>query len=140
MMTDEELKAEQTNEAQVTIAPTTGEPQEKKAPPPFTRTHGFYSKVLTSEQQADYDQAVKVDGMDSEIALLRVKILSIIAHDPDNIKLLSYATNALARLIMTKYNISKTDKKGILEGVENVFRDVAVPWGIRGIINQFFRK
>ena len=37
-MTDEELKAEQTNEAQVTIAPTTGEPQEKKAPPPFTRT------------------------------------------------------------------------------------------------------
>jgi len=71
---------------------------------------------------------------------LRVKILSIIAHDPDNIKLLSYATNALARLIMTKYNISKTDKKGILEGVENVFRDVAVPWGIRGIINQFFRK
>ena len=132
-MTDEQLK----NQQLIEVQPNEQVPV-KQPPPPFTRTHGFYSKVLTVEEQAIYDQAMNVEGMDTEIALLRVKILSIIAHDPDNIKLLTYATNALARLLMTKYNITKTDKPGVKEAVLNVFRDVAFPLGIA--VTQFLKK
>ncbi len=94
------------------------------------RKHGFYSKVLDQAEQLDFELATGVEGIDDEIALLRVKIKSILRHNPENIRLIMQATNALARLVKTKYNISKEDKKGLKEAIANVLRDVALPLGI----------
>jgi len=94
------------------------------------RKHGFYAKVLDEAEQLDFEQATGVEGIDDEIALLRVKIKSLLEHDPENIKLIMQATNALARLVRTRYNISKEDKKGLTESIANVLRDVALPLGI----------
>ena len=94
------------------------------------RKHGFYSKVLDEAEQLDFELATGVNGIDDEIALLRVKIKSILEHDPENIKLIMEATNTLAKLIKTKYNISKEDKKGLKEAIGNVLRDIALPLGI----------
>jgi len=94
------------------------------------RKHGFYSKVLDEAEQLDFELATGVEGIDDEIALLRVKIKSILAHEPDNVKLIMQATNALARLVRVKYNISKKDKKGLKEAIGNVLKDIALPLGI----------
>lgn len=94
------------------------------------RKHGFYARVLDEAEQLDFELATGVNGIDDEIALLRVKIKSLIEHDPQNIKLIMQATNTLARLIRTKYNISKEDKKGLKEAIANVLRDIALPLGI----------
>jgi len=94
------------------------------------RKHGFYSKVLDEAERLDFELASGVEGIDDEIALLRVKIKSILERDPENIKLIMRATNALERLIRTRYNISKEDKKGLKEAIGNVLRDVALPLGI----------
>jgi len=94
------------------------------------RKHGFYARVLDEAEQVDFELASGVGGIDDEIALLRVKIKSILAHDPENIKLIMQATNTLARLIRTRYNISKDQKKGLKEAIANVLRDVALPLGI----------
>jgi hypothetical protein len=94
------------------------------------RKHGFYSKVLDESEQLDFVLATGVEGIDDEIALLRVKIKSLIAHDPDNITLIMQAINTLARVVSTKYNLSKKDKKGLKEAIGNVLRDVALPLGI----------
>ncbi len=94
------------------------------------RKHGFYSKVLDEVEQLDFELATGVEGIDDEIALLRVKIKSILAHDPNNIKLVMQATNTLAKLVRTKYNISKEDKKGLKEAIGNVLREIALPLGI----------
>ena len=94
------------------------------------RKHGFYSKVLDAAEQIDFELATGVEGIDDEIALLRVKIKSILVHDPENIRLIMQTTNTLARLVKTRYNISKEDKKGLKEAIANVLRDVALPLGI----------
>ena len=94
------------------------------------RKHGFYSKVLDEAGQLDLELATGVEGIDDEIALLRVKIKSILEKDPENIKLIMQATNTLARLVIVKYNISKEDKKGLKEAMGNVLRDIALPLGI----------
>ena len=94
------------------------------------RKHGFYSRVLDEAERLDFELATGVDGIDDEIALLRVKIKSLLAHDAENIKLIVLATNTLARLVRTRYNISKEDKKGLKEAIGNVLRDVALPLGI----------
>ena len=94
------------------------------------RKHGFYSKVLDEAEQLDFELASGVNGIDDEITLLRVKIKSILENDPENIKLIMQATNTLAKLVRTKYNISKEDKKGLKEAIGNVLRDIALPLGI----------
>jgi len=94
------------------------------------RKHGFYSKVLDESGRLDFAQATGVEGIDDEIALLRVKIKSLIAHDPDNITLIMRAINTLARVVSTRYNLSRKDKKGLKEAIGNVLKDVALPLGI----------
>ena len=94
------------------------------------RKHSFYGKVLDEAERLDLEAAAGVDGIDDEIALLRVKLKSILASDPDNIKLIMQATNALARLVKTRYHITREQKKGLKEAIGNVIRDIAIPLGI----------
>lgn len=103
------------------------------------RKHGFYSMVLDEEEQLDFEQATCVEGLDDEIAMLRVRIKSVLRHDPDNMKLIAQATNALAKLVSTRYNISKDDKNGLREAINNVLKDVALPLGI-GFIGKMIDK
>ncbi len=97
---------------------------------PSARKQGFYSKVLDEAEQLDFELAAGVNGIDDEIALLRVKIKSNLGDDPKNLKLLVDATNALERLIRTRYKITKEQRKGLKEAIGNVLRDVALPLGI----------
>ncbi len=94
------------------------------------RKHGFYSRVLDEAEQLDFELATGVEGIDDEIALLRVKIKALLENDPENVKLIMQATNTLSRLVRTRYNISKEDKKGLKEAIANVLRDIAIPLGI----------
>jgi len=94
------------------------------------RKHGFYSRVLDEAEQFDFELVSGVEGIDDEIALLRVKIKSLLEHEPENIKLIMQATNTLAGLVKTRYNITKEQKKGLKEAIGNVLKDVALPLGI----------
>ena len=110
----------------------------KRGAPPGNqnaRKHGFYSRVLDEEERLDFEQATCVDGLDGEIALLRVKLKSVLRYDPDNMKLIMQATDTLVRLIKTRYNIGKEDKKGLKEAIESVLKNVAFPLGINIIGN-----
>ena len=91
---------------------------------------GFYGRVLDEAEKLDFELASGVDGIDEEIALLRVKIKSIMGDDPKNLKLLVEATNALERLIRTRYKITKEQRKGLKEAIGNVLKDIAIPLGI----------
>ena len=94
------------------------------------RKHGLYSKVLDKADQLDFELASGVEGIDDEIALLRVKIKSILENDPENVKLIMLATDTLAKLVRTRYKITGEQKKGLKEAIGNVLRDVALPLGI----------
>jgi len=94
------------------------------------RKHSFYTKVLDEAERLDFELASGVEGIDDEIALLRVKIKSLLESDPENIRLIMQVTNALERLVRTRYKISKEQRKGLKEAIGNVIRDIALPLGI----------
>jgi len=97
--------------------------------------HNFYSKVMDEADQLDFELASGIEGFDDEIALLRVKIKSLLEKDPENIKVLMQATNTLVRLVKAKYNITGEQKQGLKEAIGNVLRDIAIPLGIKVISN-----
>ena len=74
------------------------------------RKHGFYSKVLDEEERLDYEQATEVEGINGEIALLRVKIKSLIARDPENLNLIMEATGALAKRFLDEMETCTPNK------------------------------
>jgi len=86
--------------------------------------------MLDETERLDFELAAGVEGIDDEIALLRVKIKSILEKDPENISLIMQATNTLARLVKTNYNITREQRKGLKEAIGNVFKDIAMPLGI----------
>src|SRR4030042_2240032 len=79
--------------------------------------HGFYSKVLNEAQQLDLELAGESEGLDDEIALLRVKIKALLEKDPNNIQLIMQASSTLARLVRTRYNLEKGQGKGLKDAI-----------------------
>ena len=94
------------------------------------RKHGFYSRALSEAEKVELEEASLVEGIDQEIAFLRLKLKELAEHDPDRIDLHLEAANTIARLIRTRYQISKEQKKSLKEAIQKVLTEVAMPLGI----------
>jgi hypothetical protein len=94
------------------------------------RTHGFYSRALTEAEKIELDEASYVEGIDQEIALLRIKLRELVENEPDRIDLHLEAANTIARLVRTRYLISKEQKRSLKEAIAKVLTEVAVPLGV----------
>lgn len=95
------------------------------------RRQGFYAKVLDEAEKLDFERASGVEGIDEEIALIRLEIKKAIADGDDrSLQMLVKATNALDRLIRTRYQITAAQRKGLKEAIGNVIKDIAIPLGI----------
>lgn len=97
----------------------------KKTTPP-----SLYRSSLNAAEALDFKIALSTEGLDNEVALLRLQIKSLLAQNEAlTLKELTIATNALSRLVVARYHISKSDKKSIKEAIGNVLRDIAMPLG-----------
>ena len=94
------------------------------------RKHGFYSRALTEAEKVELEEASYVEGIDQEIALLRIKLRELVENQPDRIDLHMEAANTIARLVRTRYQISKEQKKSLKEAIAKVLTEVAAPLGI----------
>lgn len=103
-----------------------GGPRGKNGP-----KRGFYSRALDEAEELDFELAQGVEGIDDEIALLRVKIKSLLENDPENVRLIMEATKTLARLVMTRYRISSDQKKALSNAIGNVLKGLAIPLGLK---------
>ena len=103
------------------------------------RKHGFYSRALTEAEKVDLQEASLIEGIDQEIAFLRVKLKELAENHPDRVDLHLEAANTIARLIRTRYQISKEQKKSLKEAVHKVLAELVVPLGI-GIGTGIARK
>ena len=78
------------------------------------RKHGLYSTALSPQQLQKLPAAMKLQGLDNEIAVMRLKIHSILANDPDNDSAIVKAAKVLDRMVRTQCSLGilkKADKK-----------------------------
>jgi hypothetical protein len=91
---------------------------------------GFYSRALDEAEKLELEEASHVEGIDEEIALLRVKLRELLEEQPERIDLHFEAANIIARLVRTRYQITKEQKKSLKEAIQKVLTEVAVPLGV----------
>jgi hypothetical protein len=91
---------------------------------------GFYGRALDEAEKIELEEASHVEGIDEEIALLRVKLRELLEEQPERIDLHFEAANIIARLVRTRYQITKEQKKSLKEAIQKVLTEVAVPLGV----------
>ena len=65
--------------------------------------HDFYSRALDETERFDFDDASGIEGIDDEIALIRLEIKKAISGGKErNLLLLVKAAGALEKLIRTR--------------------------------------
>jgi dephospho-CoA kinase len=97
-------------------------------------TPGFYSKALDEAEKLELEEARGIEGIDEEIAILRVKLRELMVANSEKLEIHLKIVNAIARLVTTRYNITKEQKKSLKEAVTRVLTEIAVPLGIRSLI------
>jgi hypothetical protein len=96
-----------------------------------SKKHGFYRQLLDDTEKALIEKAIVVEGIDEEIALLRVKLNQLVVNHPENLELALAVANTITRMVRTKYNISKEQKKSLKEAITRVITDIAIPLGVK---------
>ena len=94
------------------------------------RKQSFYSKVLTEAEKVALEEAKDIQGIDNEIALLRVKLQSLLQKAPNNIQLQVKAANTLARLVRLKYQLSPQARDNLADAISEVLKELGGSLGI----------
>ncbi len=98
------------------------------------KRRGFYSQALDEAEKLELEEAGSIDGIDEEIAILRVKLRELIVAEPERFDLQLRLATTIARLVTTRYNISKEQKRSLKEAITKVLTEIAVPLGIKSLI------
>jgi hypothetical protein len=94
----------------------------------------FYGQALNEAERLELEEARGVEGIDEEIAILRVKLRDLMVAAPEKFDLHLKLATTIARLVSTRYSITKEQKKSLKEAIARVLTEIAVPLGIKAII------
>jgi hypothetical protein len=96
---------------------------------PRSQKPGFYGKALDETEKLVLEEARGINGLDEEIALLRVELRDLIVNSPERLDLHLKVATTIARLVGIRYNISKDQKKSLREAITRVLTELAIPLG-----------
>jgi hypothetical protein len=90
---------------------------------PRTRTtpRGFYIEAMSDAERLALADAMAVDGVDEEIALLRLRLRTAIAKRPEDLPLMFKGIELLAKVVATRYRLSKQGKDEIERALTSAF-------------------
>jgi hypothetical protein len=74
------------------------------------RKHGFYSGTLSPAETSQLWNITNLEGVDPEIAFIRVKLQSSLHHDPSNRRVISEASRLLVKSYSEDYALDPTDR------------------------------
>lgn len=92
---------------------------------------GFYSRALDEAEKLAVEEACGIEGLDEEIAVLRVRLRQLIQQHPEKFELQLKVAAAITRMVGMRYNIGREQKKSLREAITRVITDIAVPLGVK---------
>lgn len=77
----------------------------------------FYEKALTQAERHDFRVALEVEGVDQEIAVLRLRLRTALQKDSGDLQLMLRGVVMLVQALATKYRLPKADQDAIAEAL-----------------------
>ena len=84
------------------------------------RRHGFYSATLSPAETRQLWNITNLEGVDPEIAFVRVKLQSSLQHDPGNLRVIREASRLLVKWYSANYRLDPADRNYLKSVVENL--------------------
>ena len=91
------------------------------------RKHGFYSAALSPAETRELWTITNQEGVDPEIALIRVRLQSSLQHDPGNRRVIEEASRLLVKWYAADYGLDPTDRSYLKAVVDDILETAAVP-------------
>ena len=82
--------------------------------------HGFYSGTLSPAETSQLWNITNLEGVDPEIAFIRVKLQFSLQHDPGNRRVIREASRLLVKWYSANYRLDSTDRSYLKTVVENL--------------------
>jgi hypothetical protein len=89
---------------------------------------GFYAQALDEAERLELARAAEVEGLDEEIALLRLRIRQALTERPDDLPLMVRGIELLIKALAARYRITKEEEQDLAESMVNVLK------GIGGVV------
>ena len=87
-------------------------------------TREFYGSALDAAQRIELEAAQEVEGLDDEIALLRVKLREVLEKHPEELQLMLRGIDLLVKAVSARYRLSKQAEEDLAESIGGVIRGV----------------
>jgi hypothetical protein len=84
------------------------------------RKHGFYSGTLSPAETSQLWNITNLEGVDPEIAFIRVKLQSSLQYDPGNRRVIREGSGLLVKWYSANYRLDPTDRNYLKTVVENL--------------------
>jgi hypothetical protein len=85
---------------------------------------GFYARALSEAERLLIAEARGVEGLDEEIALLRVKLSTALAENPDNMPLMLRAVELLVKAVGAEYRLSRKSQDNLAAAIDGVLKEL----------------
>ncbi|OGO50021.1 MAG: hypothetical protein A2148_02920 [Chloroflexi bacterium RBG_16_68_14] len=84
----------------------------------------FYGSALDAAERIELDAAAEVEGLDEEIAVLRVKLRKALLKNPEDLALMLRGIDLLVKAVSARYRLSKQAEEDLAESIAGVIRGV----------------
>ncbi len=84
----------------------------------------FYSDACNEAERLQLQKADGIDGLDDEIAMLRVKLYSVVSKRKENIPLMLRGIDLLVKAVSARYRLSKKAEENLSDSLAGVLRGV----------------
>lgn len=92
--------------------------------PGRARLRDFYASALAEAEQVVLADAVELEGIDQEIAVLRTKLRAALAEHPEDIALMLRGIDLLVKAVVAKYRLSPSAGKDLSDNIAGVVQGV----------------
>ena len=82
--------------------------------------HGFYAGALSPAETSELWNITNLEGVDPEIAFIRVKLQSSLQYDPGNQRVIREASRLLVKWYSENYRLDRTDRNYLKTVVDNL--------------------
>ena len=84
----------------------------------------FYGSALDSAEQIELEAASDIEGLDKEIALLRMKLRAVLSERPEDLPLMLRSIELLVKVVSARYRLSKQAEEDLAGSLAGVIRGV----------------